>query len=108
MTEYESAEEYESACQREQNRYGRERQRTTVSNMPSRFSKMEMFWAMLAVGILIAAILIGVGYTVANINIVPHQIYTLDGVQYRCEFPAPDVMECEQVGDPDVGFRREK
>ena len=72
----------------------------------NRRNKWEVFWAMLAVGILFAAVAAGIGYTVANINITPHQIYTLDGVQYRCEFPAPDVMECEQVGDPDVGFGR--
>ena len=103
MTDYESAEEYEAACQREQNRYGRERERTTASNMPSRFSKMEMFWAMLAVSILIAAVLVGVGYSVANIGSTEINNYELRGELYTCEFYQGVMRECWQVDDS--GFR---
>jgi hypothetical protein len=65
--------------------------------------KWEHVWALLAVGIMVGVAIAGIGYAVANIDVVPHQVYTVDGVLYDCSFPAPDVMECEQVDDPDVG-----
>jgi hypothetical protein len=69
--------------------------------------KWEIFFAMLAVGIMVGVAIAGIGYAVLNIDITPHQVYTVDGVQYDCAFPAPDVMECEQVDDPDVGGGRQ-
>ena len=69
--------------------------------------KWEHVWALLAVGIMVGVAIAGIGYAVANIDTTPHQVYTVDGVQYDCQFPAPDVMECEQVDDPDVGGGRQ-
>jgi len=69
-------------------------------------SRWEIFFAMLAVGMLLGIAIAGIGYAVVNMDTVPHQIYTFEGVQYDCKFPAPDVMECSQVDDPDVGFGR--
>ena len=69
--------------------------------------RWEILWAMLAVGILVGVAIAGIGYAVINIDTTPHQIFTFDGVQYDCAFPAPDVMECVQVDDPDIGFGKE-
>ncbi len=64
----------------------------------------EKVWARVAVGLLVIAMGGAVWLAISNIDLTPHQILTFEGVQYDCKFPAPDVMECEQVGDPDVGF----
>ena len=72
----------------------------------NKLTRWEIFFAMLAVGIMVGVAIAGIGYAV--MNIVPHQIFTFDGVQYDCAFPAPDVMDCVQVDDPDVGFGREQ
>ncbi len=69
--------------------------------------KWEIFWGMIAVGLLVMAIGITIGLVINSIDLSPHQIYTFEGEQYDCKFPAPDVMECEQIGDPNVGFGRE-
>jgi hypothetical protein len=71
-----------------------------------KLNRWEIFWAMVAVGLVIGFAVIAIWFVVSDIDITPHQIYTFDGVQYDCEFPAPDVMECKQVDDPDVGFGR--
>ena len=73
-----------------------------------KINRWEIFFAMLAVGLIIGFAIVAIWAIVINIDVTPHQIYTVNGVQYDCEFPAPDVMECEQVDDPDVGFGRVK
>ena len=70
--------------------------------------KWEIVWAMIAVTAIIICVSWGIGWVINRIDLVPHQIYTFEGVQYKCEFPAPDVMNCEKVGDPDVGFGRQE